>query len=108
MRAAAAYFLRAPPSPPEALAFIPSPQSLELNYLQLAKITPLGLRDGSEVKSTGCSSRSPEFDFQQPHGGSQPSVTVVGVSEPSSDVHSQQAHKWRTDIHAGKAPLHMK
>jgi hypothetical protein len=29
---------------------------------------------GSEVKSTDCSSRDPEFNSQQPHGGSQPSV----------------------------------
>jgi hypothetical protein len=27
------------------------------------------------VKSTDCSSRGPEFKSQQPHGGSQPSVT---------------------------------
>jgi hypothetical protein len=33
-----------------------------------------GLRDGSEVKSTDCSSEGPEFKSQQPHGGSQPSV----------------------------------
>jgi hypothetical protein len=26
------------------------------------------------VKSTDCSSRVPEFKFQQPHGGSQPFV----------------------------------
>jgi hypothetical protein len=25
-------------------------------------------RDGPEVKSTGCSSRGPEFNSQQPHG----------------------------------------
>jgi len=31
-------------------------------------------RDGSAVKSTDCSSRGPELEFQQPHGGSQPSV----------------------------------
>jgi hypothetical protein len=31
--------------------------------------------DGSVVKSTDCcSSRGPEFNSQQPHGGSQPSV----------------------------------
>ena len=30
-------------------------------------------RDGSVVKSTDCSSRGPEFNSQQPHGGSQPS-----------------------------------
>jgi hypothetical protein len=33
-----------------------------------------GWRDGSSVKSTGCSSRGPEFNSQQPYGGSQPSV----------------------------------
>jgi hypothetical protein len=33
-----------------------------------------GWRDGSEVKSTDYSSRDPEFNSQQPHGGSQPSV----------------------------------
>jgi hypothetical protein len=33
-----------------------------------------GWRDSSVVKSTGCSSRGPEFNSQQPHGGSQPSV----------------------------------
>jgi hypothetical protein len=35
------------------------------------------------VKSTDCSSRGPEFNSQQPHGGSHPSV--MG-SEPSSGV----------------------
>ena len=34
----------------------------------------LGWRDGSVIKSTDCSSRGPEFNSQQPHGGSQPSV----------------------------------
>jgi hypothetical protein len=33
-----------------------------------------GLEDGSVVKSTGCSSSFPEFNSQQPSGGSQPSV----------------------------------
>jgi hypothetical protein len=33
-----------------------------------------GWRDGSAVKSTVCSSRGPEFNPQQPHGGSQPSI----------------------------------
>jgi hypothetical protein len=33
-----------------------------------------GWRDGSVVKSTDYSSRGPEFNSQQPHGGSQPSV----------------------------------
>ena len=38
------------------------------------KFKSLGWRDGSEVKSTGFSSRGPEFNSQQPHGGSRPSV----------------------------------
>jgi hypothetical protein len=33
-----------------------------------------GWRDGSEVRRTDCSSRGPEFNSQQPRGGSQPSV----------------------------------
>jgi hypothetical protein len=31
-------------------------------------------RDDSVVETTDCSSRGPEFNSQQPHGGSQPSV----------------------------------
>lgn len=31
-------------------------------------------RDGSTVKSNNCSSRAPEFHFQQQRGGSYPSV----------------------------------
>ena len=37
------------------------------------KIATKGWRYAS-VKSTDCSSRGPEFNSQQPHGGSQPSV----------------------------------
>jgi hypothetical protein len=33
-----------------------------------------GWRDGLAVKSTDCSYRRPEFNSQQPQGGSQPSV----------------------------------
>ena len=36
-----------------------------------------GWRDGSEVKSTDCSSRRPRFNSQHPHGSSQLSVTPV-------------------------------
>jgi hypothetical protein len=36
--------------------------------------TNRGWRDGSAVKSTDYSSRGPEFNSQQPHDGSQPSV----------------------------------
>ena len=48
--------------------------SLNLDFLICIKDFGLGWRDGSAVKSTDCSSRSPEFNSQQPHGGSQPSV----------------------------------
>jgi len=52
---------------------------------------PGGWRDGSAVKSTDCSSRGPEFNSQQPHGGSQPSVMGTdalssGVSQDSCSV----------------------
>jgi hypothetical protein len=36
-----------------------------------------GWRDGSVVKSTGCSSKGPRFNSQYPHGGSQLSITSV-------------------------------
>lgn len=42
------------------------------------KHPPLGgWRDGSEAKSTGCPSGGPWFSFQNPHGSSQMSITVV-------------------------------
>jgi hypothetical protein len=46
----------------------------------------MGWRDGSAVKSTGCSFEGPELKSQQPHGGSQPSVIGSGVSEDSYSV----------------------
>jgi len=39
-----------------------------------------GWRDGSEVKSTDCSSRGPEFNSQKPHVGSQPSMNKINES----------------------------
>ena len=36
-----------------------------------------GRRDGTVVKSTDCSSRGPDFNSQQTHGGSQPSVMGI-------------------------------
>ena len=41
----------------------------------LEEIACAGWWDGSADKSTNCSSKGPEFKSQQPHGGSQPSVT---------------------------------
>jgi hypothetical protein len=40
----------------------------------LKKVKEWGWRDGSEVKITDCYSEGPEFNSQQLHGGSQPSV----------------------------------
>jgi hypothetical protein len=42
---------------------------------QWLRILTGGWRDGSVVKSADCSSEGREFKSQQPHGGSQPSVT---------------------------------
>ena len=50
----------------------------------LLKNKTKGWRDGSAVKSTDCSSEGPEFNSQQPHGGSQPSI--VRSEMPSSGV----------------------
>jgi hypothetical protein len=45
----------------------------DTNYF-ISREEKWGWRDGSAVKSTNCSSRGPEFNSQQTHGGSQPSV----------------------------------
>jgi hypothetical protein len=37
------------------------------------------------VKSTNCSSEGPEFKFQQPHGGLQPSVRDLTSSSGASE-----------------------
>jgi hypothetical protein len=58
--------------------------------------TPQGWRYGSAVKSIGCSSTGPEFNSQQPHGGSQPSVM------------GSDAFFWHADVHAGRALIHLK
>jgi hypothetical protein len=47
--------------------------SLRLGF-EVSNIQAWGWRDVSVVKSTGCFSRGLEFDSQQPHDGSQPSV----------------------------------
>ena len=47
---------------------------LSYQFCSLRKSWLGGWRDGSEVKSPGCSSRGPKFNSQQPHGGSQPSI----------------------------------
>jgi hypothetical protein len=53
-------------------------------------------RDGSAVKGTGCSSRGPEFNSQQPHGGSQ------------SSVMGSDALFWLAGVHADRALIYIK
>jgi hypothetical protein len=48
-------------------------------YNTPSKIAPPSWRDGSEVKSTVCSSKDPEFNSQQPHGGSQTPIMRSGA-----------------------------
>ena len=48
-----------------------------------------GWRDGSEVKSTDCSSRGPEFNSQQPHGDSQPSIMRSGTLFLHASIHGR-------------------
>ena len=48
-------------------------------FVDLLNLNMGGWRDDSAVKSITCSSEGPEFKSQQPHGGSQPSVTRSGA-----------------------------
>ena len=50
-----------------------------------------GWRGGSAVKSTDCSSRDSEFNSQQPHGSSQPSVTGSGALFWPAVIHASRA-----------------
>ena len=43
------------------------------------KVVFEGWRDGSEVKRTDCCSGGPEFNSQQPHDGSHPSIMRSGA-----------------------------
>ncbi|XP_042115416.1 CDK5 regulatory subunit-associated protein 2-like [Peromyscus maniculatus bairdii] len=43
-------------------------EASDTSYGHLHKNYKKSWRDGSEVKSTGCSSKGPEFNSQQPHG----------------------------------------
>jgi hypothetical protein len=68
-----------------------------------------GWKDGSVIKSRGCSRRKPEFSLGHPHGGSQASITAVpGDPMLSSDLHGHQACTWCTYIHAGKGHAYIK
>lgn len=68
-------------------------ESSEIPQFGASNCAVLGWRDGSAVKSTKCSSEGPEFQSQQPHDGSQPSVMGSGalfcVPEDSYSVLTQ-------------------
>jgi hypothetical protein len=56
------------------LGFEPESSGRAVSALNFLLKNILGWRNGSAVKSTDCSCRGPEFNSQQPHGGSQSSV----------------------------------
>lgn len=68
----------------------------ETYHLYCIKTCIRGWRDGSEVESTGCTSRGLEFNSQTSHGGSQPSVVRSG------------ALFWHAGIHADRAFIHLR
>ena len=56
------------------LPTLKSKEDKESTTLKIINTWIGGWRDGSAIKSTGCSVRGPKFNSQQPYGGSQPSV----------------------------------
>jgi hypothetical protein len=62
-----------------------------LSFSKMLKIADRAGEMAQWVRAPDCSSEGPEFKSQQPHGGSQPSVTrsvtpSSGVSEDSFNV----------------------
>jgi hypothetical protein len=57
-------------------------------------------RGGEGLRSTGCSFRGPEFNSQQPHGGSQSSVMCSDAPFWHAAVHPDRAliHKINTSL----------
>lgn len=62
----------------------------------------LGLERWSVVKSTGCTSKEPRFNSQNPRGSSRSSVTVVHITEV---IHIDSL--WYEDIHANRTPIYI-
>lgn len=62
-----------------------------------------GWKDGSVVKTTGCSYRGLRFGSQHPHNIVQPFIILVpGALTPSSGLLRHQVFMWYTNINAGK------
>ena len=77
------------------------------------KTVRLGWRDGSVVKSTNYSSRGPEFNSQQPHVGSQPSVMrsdtlfwCVWRQLQCTHIHKQINLKKKKDLYKKQAAVY--
>ena len=75
-----------------------TPESVTKEYLHVKIMRGVRLksvkrvwRDGSEVKSTSCSSRGPEFNSQQPYGGLQPSIMRPGTLSWPTSIHADRA-----------------
>ena len=61
----------------------------------------MGLERSLSVKSTGCFSRGPGFNSQDPHGSSQPSVIPVPEDPTHSLASKGTARMWYTEIDSG-------
>jgi hypothetical protein len=61
-----------------------------------------GWRDGSEVKSTDCSSKGSEFKSQQSHGGSHPFVPLLEYLKTAT-VYLHIINLWARVSGAGKS-----
>ena len=58
-------------------------------YIHRIEIQGL-VRDGSVVKNNGCSSRGPEFNSQQLHDDSQPSIGGTDALFMQADVYAAE------------------
>jgi hypothetical protein len=63
-----------------------------MDKIRLLKIKLSGAeKNGSAIKSTSCSSRGPEFNSQQPHGGSHPCVIRSDSLFSPAGIHADEA-----------------
>ncbi|XP_060244581.1 uncharacterized protein LOC132655740 [Meriones unguiculatus] len=104
----------AAPGPFVLLPSSPCPAWLAVvNLMQAGVIRdeePQGWRDGSAVKSTGCLSRGPELNSQQPHGGSQASIMRSGALFCHAGSHSAPwlVWNWKTSTGLGLPSVRIK
>jgi hypothetical protein len=72
-------------------------------YIYIYIHTVRGWRDGSSVKSTGCSSRDPGFDLQHLHGGLQLSLPSVLGDLTQTQMQAEQQCIFKNKNHAFKS-----